>query len=350
MDGSVRESFSQKHMRAKKILRRSLYAVISMVGLAILLMLVPRTHGALFPEKPPMGYHFLWSNYLAIWAGLEDLINTTPEIPDSVEATMNIEYKNVDGSSLQLDLYRRKGVGEGAPLLIFVHGGSWIKGKRGDMLPLLIDFAERGYVTATVSYRLGPNPQGAEDIYDAVKWFFTHGEEFGYDADRIALIGASAGAHLVMLAAYQEDKIALDSGRNTPHIRAVINIFGPVDLTTDYAINRPMVKRFIGKSYQEAPRLYEGASPIRFIDASSPPTMTIQGTSDELVPNSQADQLKHKLDSAGVPCVDYRFPLWPHAMILVQRVYDYCLPIMDDFLQKHLAAEHIPATVKSESL
>jgi len=64
--------------------------------------------------------------------------------------------------------------------------------------------------------------------------------------------------------------------------------------------------------------------------------MTIQGTSDELVPNSQADQLKEKLDSVGVPCVDYRFPLWPHAMIVVQRVYDYCDPKMNEFFEKYL--------------
>lgn len=332
----------------KSILKRFFKTLVLILVLGLLLMFVPRLHGVLFPEKPPIGYHYLWSNYLAIWVGLEDLINTKPEIPQDVEAIMDVEYKNIDGKSLQVDLYKPKAIEGHGPLLIFVHGGSWIKGKRGDMLPLLIDFAQRGYITATVSYRLGPNPQGAEDIYDAVKWFFKHGDQFGYDANRIALVGASAGAHLVMLAAYQENKIALDSGRITPQIKAVVNIFGPVDLTTDYAKNRPMVKRFIGKSYEEAPELYAEASPIRFIDASSPATMTIQGTSDELVPNSQADMLKHKLDSAGVPCLDYRFPLWPHAMILVQRVYDYCLPIMDDFLRQQLGETQVMNTRSAE--
>jgi dipeptidyl aminopeptidase/acylaminoacyl peptidase len=119
-----------------------------------------------------------------------------------------------------------------------------------------------------------------------------------------------------------------------------VNIFGPVDLTTDFGKHHPTATSFIGKSYEEAPELYREASPIVYVDKNSPPTMTIQGTSDELVPNSQADQLKQRLDSLGVPCVDYRFPLWPHAMIVVQRVYDYCLPKMNDFLDKYLLNSH----------
>jgi dipeptidyl aminopeptidase/acylaminoacyl peptidase len=97
-----------------------------------------------------------------------------------------------------------------------------------------------------------------------------------------------------------------------------------------------MVIRFISKTYEEAPELYEEASPIRYINEQAPPTMIIHGTSDELVPNSQADLLKEKLQNVGVPCADYRFPLWPHAMILVQGVYDYCLPKMEDFFKQYL--------------
>jgi len=321
-----------------KIIKRVLYSLLLLLVLGCLLMLTPRAHGALFPDSPPVGYHFLWTSYLAITVGLEDLIDTKPAIPEDVEAIKDIEYKSVEDKSLQLDIYKPKDIDEGAPLLIFVHGGSWKKGNRADMLALLLDFAQRGYITATVSYRLGSYPQCVEDVSDAVNWFYDHGDDYGYDPDRIAIVGASAGAHLAMMAAYgwEARKINQDTIESSRLVKAVVNIFGPVDLTTDFARKRPSIISLLGKTYDEAPELFQEASPIHYVHKGVPPTMIIHGTSDELVPNSQADQLKEKLDDAGVPYVDYRYPLWPHAMILVERVYDHCTPKMNDFLKKHL--------------
>ena len=325
-----------------KIVKRILYSVMLMLVLSCLLMLTPRAYSVIFPEKPPMGYHFLSTSSFAIMVGLEDLIDTTPAIPEDIDEIKNIEYKNIEGKSLQLDFVKQKNTKDAAPLLVFLHGGGWVKGNRADMLVLLVDFAKRGYMTATVSYRLGPYPQCVEDISDAVNWFYDHGNEYGYDPDRIALVGASAGAHIAMMTAYGWKKETLDpdSAKNNHRIKAVVNIFGPVDLTTDYGRHRHMVNSFIGKSYDEAPELYEEASPLHYVSKDSPPTMIIHGTSDELVPNSQADLLKEKLESLGVPCEDHRFPLWPHAMVLVQRAYDYCPPRMDDFFKKYLLTTH----------
>ncbi|MBN2631992.1 MAG: alpha/beta hydrolase, partial [Bacteroidales bacterium] len=111
----------------------------------------------------------------------------------------------MNGKSIQLDIYRPKNIVHPAPLLVFIHGGSWKSGKRSDYLVYLVDFAKRGYVTATVSYRLlkdRPYPACVEDISDALSWFYNNGENYGYDPDRIALIGGSAGAHLALLTAY----------------------------------------------------------------------------------------------------------------------------------------------------
>lgn len=324
-----------------KIIKRFFYGLLILLAVSCLLMLTPRAYDALFPEKPPLGYHFLTTSYLAVMIGLEDLIDKAPVVPDDIEHIKSIEYKNINGESLQLDFCKPKNLDKPAPLVVFLHGGGWKKGNRADMLPLLIDFAKEGYITATVSYRFGPYPQCVEDISDVVNWFYNHGEEYGYDPDRIALVGGSAGAHLAMMAGYgwQEKTSGTESSDtlvNKHRIKAIVNIFGPVDMTTDFARNHPTAISFIGKSYAEAPELYKEASPLQYIDKNSPPTMTIQGTSDELVPNSQADQLKEKLDSVGVPCADYRFPLWPHAMIVVQRVYDYSIPKMNDFFDQYL--------------
>jgi acetyl esterase/lipase len=277
--------------------------------------------------------------YLALWVGLEELVNTAPLIPADVEEIKDIEYKNINGKSLQLDLYKPANLQDPAPLLVFIHGGGWKSGKRSDYLIYLVDFARKGYVTATVSYRLlndGPYPACAEDIRDAVGWFFRNGEKYGYDPDRIALIGGSAGGHLAMLGGYGWGETNGMADSINHKIKAVVDIYGPADLTTDYARKHTLVTSFLARSYEEATALYEEASPVHYLDKDDPPTLILHGTSDRLVPISQSDYLKEKLDSLGVPCEYYRLPLWPHTMDIVKRVNDFCQAKMNEFFRKYL--------------
>jgi len=322
-----------------KILKCFLKVFLFLLIISIIVLFVPRTWRALNPESPPLGYHFMAPAYIALWLGLEELVNTEPQIPEEIEEIKNIEYKNVDVKSLQLDIYKPRNLQEPAPLLIFIHGGSWKGGKRSDYLVYLVDFAERGYVTATVSYRLladGPYPACAEDIRDAVKWFFSNSEKYGYDPGRIALIGGSAGGHLAMLGGYGWRKTNEVSDRLNHKIKAVVDIYGPADLTTEYARNHPLVTALIGRSYEESPVLYSEASPITYLDKDDPPTLILHGTSDRLVPVSQSDNLKSTLDSLGVPCVYYKVPLWPHTMDIVKRVNEFCQLQMEEFFREYL--------------
>lgn len=326
-----------------KIIKRVLWGLLGLLLICCLLMVTPRIWSALNPNKPPLGYHFLVPAYLAVKVGLEELINKTPDIPKDIEEIKNIEYKKINGKSLQLDLYIPKNIKKPAPLLVFIHGGAWKGGNRSDYLIYLVDFAKRGYVTATVSYRLlkdGPYPACAEDIGDAVSWFYDNGGKYGYDPDRIALIGGSAGAHLALLAAYGWNNPALNPDSayipDSHRIKAVVDIYGPVDLTTGYARNHPLITSFIAHSFEEAPELYRQASPINYLDKNDPPTMILHGTSDELVPISQSDLFKAQLDSLHVPNVYYRVPLWPHTMDIVKRVNDFSQLKMNDFFEKYL--------------
>ncbi|MDP2338770.1 MAG: alpha/beta hydrolase [Bacteroidota bacterium] len=327
-----------------KILKRILFGLLIILISFCLLMVTPRLWSVLNPEKTPVGYHFEALDFLAIRVGLEKMIDRTPDIPADIEEIKNIEYKNVDRKSLQLDMYIPQTIRKPAPLLVFIHGGGWRSGERADYLVYLVAFAKKGYMTATVSYRLlkdGPYPACAEDITDAVQWFYKHGTEYGYDPDRIALIGGSAGAHLAMLAAYEWQKpgVTNDSlfvSPNRHRIKAVVEIYGPVDLTTEYSRTHNTVTTFITHSFEEAPELYLEASPAHYLDKTDPPTMILHGTSDNLVPISQSDNLKASLDSLGIPNVYCRVPLWPHTMDVVQRVNDYSQVQMSSFFEKYL--------------
>jgi acetyl esterase/lipase len=323
----------------RKTFKYILFVLLALFIIGTVAVVTPRIWSALHPEKPPVGYHFMAPAYLALWLGLEKLVNTSPEIPPDIEELKNIEYKNINGKSLQLDLYKPADFKDPAPLLVFIHGGAWKSGKRSDYLVYLVDFAKRGYVTATVSYRFladSTYPACAEDIRDAVEWFCSNGEKYGYDPDRIALIGGSASGHLAMLGGYGWGKTIEGADSSSHKIKVVVDIYGPADLTTEYARNHPLITALIGKTYEDSPGLYLEASPVNYLDKNDPPTLILHGTSDGLVPISQSDNLKSVLDSLGVPCIYYRLPLWPHTMDIVQRVNDFCQLKMIEFFKRYL--------------
>lgn len=328
----------------KNLLKRILKGFLYILAIFIVLMLIPRIIGFIAPEKAPIAYHFELLDYLAIGVGLEKMVDTEPEIPATIEEFKNIEYKNVNGKSLQIDLYKPKNLTEPAPLLVFVHGGGWKGGKRSDYLVYLVDFAEKGYITATVSYRLKNDsiyPACVQDVSDAMHFLFSNAGKYGYDPDRVAMIGGSAGGHLVLMTTYdfKEPSIPLDSVylATRPHkVKVVVDIYGPVDMTTPYSQTHPLVTGFIGHPYSEKPELYWEASPAKYLNKDLPPTLIFQGTSDNLLPQSQSDTLKARLDRLGVLCEYYKLPLWPHAMDMAQRPNQYMQKKMDAFFEKYL--------------
>ena len=284
------------------------------------------------PVKAPRGFRSEGIIKAAIAIRAVKLVDTEPAVPDDIEVKSNIVYKQVDSISLQLDIYRQKQLKEAAPVLIFIHGGGWSKGKRADYLAYLLDYAQKGYVTVTVSYRLSGVahfPAAVEDVENAVQWIREHSSEHMINPEKIALVGGSAGGHLAMMVGFGDH---LPGGK----VQALVNLYGPTDLTTEYARNRGECLNFLGESYQENPGLYTAASPRTYISGDDPPTLIFHGTIDSLVPVSQADSLQRWLDRAGVPNEYHRLKGWPHAMDLSRKVNHYCQLYMDAFFKQYL--------------
>ena len=294
------------------------------------------------PLSPPKGYMNETFMKISYGLGMLELIETEPVIPDEIIAIKDIEYKFIDSLSLQLDIYKLKDLGKPAPVLIFIHGGAWRTGKRSDYLPYLIDYAKKGFVTATVSYRLVKQaifPAAVQDVTCAVKYLKSHAEEYGIDPDKVVLIGGSAGGHLAMMIGYSgaDSMFNEDCQEDTlPRVKAVINLYGPTDLTTPYAISTYQTKDFLGTPYEENPDIYRKASPKTYISPDDPPTLTFHGTIDSLVPVSQSDSLDVWLRKAGVPHEYHRLKGWPHTMDLSTKVNAYCQYYIDEFLEKNL--------------
>ena len=133
-----------------------------------------------------------------------------------VRRMADIRYGEVLGyRPLELDLYLPQADGP-VPVIVYVHGGGWLRGSRRDPPPLVdADFydqiAAQGFAVAAIDYRLSgeaPFPAPLKDVRHAVRWIRDHAASYGLDADRVFLWGDSAGGHLALLAALTGAKVA----------------------------------------------------------------------------------------------------------------------------------------------
>jgi predicted dienelactone hydrolase len=120
-------------------------------------------------------------------------------VPEGVVWETGIEYANPDDEHLQLNLARpARGPGP-FPAVLCIHGGGLCRGRRESCDKLCMKLAERGYVAATMSYRLAPRyrfPAAVHDAKAAVRWLRANAEKYAIDPDRIGATGASAGGYL----------------------------------------------------------------------------------------------------------------------------------------------------------
>ncbi len=291
------------------------------------------------PSLPPKGFANNISLKVAYTLGAIEPTLTKVEVPESIMEHKDLVYKTINNTSLKLDIYHLKALKKEAPLIIFIHGGAWEKGKKSNVLHYLISYAQKGYVTASLQYRLSgvaKYPAQLLDVGDAVSWLKSHAKDYNINIQKVAIAGGSAGAHLAMQYAYTHSSNAQDSNGIATKVQAVINIYGPSDLTTEVAKKEKRVHRLFGKTYEEAPEMYRNASPITYVNKNSPPTISFHGTLDELVPYGQSKKLHETLNAYGVPSYYHELKGWPHAMDLSAKVFSYIQYNTDIFLEKHL--------------
>ncbi len=223
-------------------------------------------------------------------------------------------YATVQGQDLYLDLYHPSQADQPLPGIVVVHGGSWQSGERGEFPDLDRYLAARGYLVASIDYRLAPGavfPAQREDVFSAIAYLKKHAQKIGLDKTRLVLLGRSAGGQIALSAAYAEKE---------PAIKGVIVFYAPNDLAWGYAhpgnplmINsRKVIASYLGGTPVQVPTNYESASPLHFVNKNTPPTLMIHGVRDELVWPQHDERLSQRLTEAGRPFFYLRLPWATH--------------------------------------
>jgi acetyl esterase/lipase len=267
-------------------------------------------------------------------------VDLRPAVPDSVSANLDVVFQKGDGYELRLNLFTPKNSPKAIPLVVMIHGGCWIDGGRADYNYYGVKLAQLGYAAATVDYRVAdqaPYPAAVDDARNAIQWLKDHAKTYNIDPDRIALLGGSAGGHMVELIGYTANTPTRQHPNGPgPKVKAIVAFYGWSDLT-DPAVRDPYWNEaFLGKKYADAPELYKEASPITHVSKQSPPTILLQGTIDAVVPKSQSVKLAEKLEANSVPYIYVPFEGQFHAFDFFQDTTARSLYFMEKFLAEYL--------------
>lgn len=262
-----------------------------------------------------------------------NVVGSTEYIDDiyQVKTTSDIKYGQATGYSgqpeeLLLDIYQPIENSDSLkPLIIFVHGGSFVSGDKSVYTANATGLAKKGYIVSSINYRLdtthdGPynarstdldKPIGTsrEDTLTALRFLINNASKYKIDTEKIFLGGSSAGALTALYTAYSEE---LDAKK----IKAVYSIAGTV----------------IDKDFE-------------IIDSNDPPTMMFNGTEDGIIPYEMAQETINKLNSKGITAELITYEGGTHSIITQQSVdiHQKLIQFLLPYVTGNIPKKNIPA-------
>jgi acetyl esterase/lipase len=217
--------------------------------------------------------------------------------------------------ALTMDFYRAKNSPTGkSPWILVVPGGGWTEVNPANQWQFNSYFAQKGYAVAVVPYRILPQwrwPSPREDVTSAIAYIKAHAQELRVDPLKWVIVGRSAGGQIAQSIAYENPPEGLRGG---------VFFYSPADMNYAYefALDDDILKTgILLRDYMSgkpgAPgAMYDQASPIRFVNAHSPPTLMFHGPRDPLVWYLQSERLLTKLTENKVPSALIRIPWATH--------------------------------------
>ncbi|MBL9117935.1 MAG: alpha/beta hydrolase [Verrucomicrobiaceae bacterium] len=238
----------------------------------------------------------------------------------AVNVERDVAYAGTDNPRQKLDLYLPKEKSGKLPVIVFIHGGGWKAGDKSSAAPKLLSLVNTGkFAGVSVAYRLTNEAQWPAQIHDckaAIRWVRGNAEKYGFDAEKIAAWGTSAGGHLVSFLGTSGDVKELegdlgDHDSQSSAVNCVVNFFGPENFltmvsqesTVDRTTSDYPEALLLGGRVQDKADTAKQASPITHISKGDAAFLTAHGTMDPLIPFAQAVELHDKLKAAGVSSV-----------------------------------------------
>ncbi len=206
----------------------------------------------------------------------------------------NIRYydgKDADKVRHLLDVYEPKKVKD-APVVIYVHGGTWRSGNKDLYEPLGKLLAEQGIITVVINYRLTggkeevKHPDHITDVARAFAWVHKNIAKYGGDTKKLFVSGHSAGGHLVSLLATDETWLKAHS-LTTSAIKGVISLSGVYQIVSLVPIFHPI--------FGKEENVCKAASPVNHVREGLPPFLIAYADADLPTLGTMAEQFAQKI-------------------------------------------------------
>lgn len=228
------------------------------------------------------------------------------------------------------------------PAVLWIHGGGWKSGDKAQAREINIgtNLSAAGYAVFSINYLLNTPervawPRNFLDCADALTWIKVEADRFGIDPGRIAVMGGSAGGHLALLLGASAGVEELHRGAARPDVDRSVRCIGDFYGVSEITGHRRSV--FAGATEAETEANVRLASPLTWIDGTTPPILIAHGTADRIVPVDSSRRLAAVLAERGVEHEYLEIPDAPHTFHL-QPVQRDLRPAVLAFLAKHLAA------------
>ena len=250
----------------------------------------------------------------------------------------NLTYRTASNQQLKMDVYYRRNVTTPQPTLVYMHGGFWVAGAKETAITALMPWLEMGWNVVNVEYRLGVAtdsttlaPAAVDDCFCALRFVAGLPANYNIDKSRIVVTGESAGGHLALSMGIIPETAGLGrecagaaappaagGGRGAPaaattpaavpalpalpRVAAVINWFGITDVpdVIDGPNRQAAAARWFGDMANPLD-VARKVSPLTYVRAGLPPTITIHGDADRTVPYPEAVRLHEALAKVNVP-------------------------------------------------
>ena len=219
-------------------------------------------------------------------------LNTAIKIANPHPVVADIQYG--EQAWQKLDVYPAQEV-DNAPVVIFVHGGSWRHGRKDQYRFAADAFIRMGYTVVLPDYIKYPDqrakfPSFAEDAALATAWVKSNIDQHNGDVNNIFLAGHSAGAHTVAILTADSQYLSA-VGLSESDIRGVAGIAGPYSFIPDWEVTQAV----FGPESR-----YPLMDVFNYVDGNEPPTVLLHSTADTQVGQYNTEGLYERLNNAGV--------------------------------------------------
>ncbi len=305
-----------------------------------------------------MPMHFRFSLCLALCFGLSSLHaadakpaaktkasgpkwkKLTPQTPSGF-TLKTLEVAKYPEHTVELYVYVPDAVGTW-PCILDIHGGGWKARQVEADKPMMERLAQRGFVTALVSYRLSTEakyPAALHDCKAALRCLRAHAQELKIDPERIGCMGGSAGGHLSgltgMTTGLPEFEGAGPFKEQSSGVKACIVMAATQNLVdSNYFKANESAILFFGGNALEKPEIYKEASPINHVRAGVPPTIFIEGEKDSLKVGRA--EMMEKLKALGIETAVHTLKEAPHPFWMSDPWCAETVDIAAAFFKKHL--------------